>query len=136
MADRQLIHDVLADYAWGNDAKDEATLNAVFADDARFGLTIEGVEEPIGPFDGREAIVGFIYPTVRDQTDQRRHSILNVRFVRDEPERASVRAYLILNVIDGGALDVKSSGVYDIDFELRDGAWKITSMDLKLDLPF
>ena len=85
MADREQIQDVLADYAWGNDAKDEAVLNSVFSDDARFYLTIAGVEEPIGPFEGREAIVGFIYPTIKAQTDQRRHAIVNHRFLVDEP---------------------------------------------------
>lgn len=136
MADREQIRDVLADYGWGNDAKDEAVLNSVFHDDARFALTIEGMDEPIGPFEGREAIVGFIYPTVRDQTDQRRHVIVNHRFVVDEPERARVRAYLVLLVTDAGELEAKSTGVYDVWFALRGGAWKITSMDLALDRPF
>ena len=35
MADRQAIHDVLADYAWANDAKDEDILNRIFAEDSR-----------------------------------------------------------------------------------------------------
>jgi hypothetical protein len=136
MADREQIQDVLADYAWGNDAKDEAVLNSVFSDDARFYLTIAGVEEPIGPFEGREAIVGFIYPTIKAQTDQRRHAIVNLRFLVDEPERARVRAYLVLEVTDAGELETKSTGVYDVWFEPRDGSWKITSMDLALDRPF
>ncbi len=136
MADRQKILDVLADYAWGNDAKDEATLHAVFADDARFVLTIAGVEEPVGPFQGREAIVDFIYPTIKAQTDQRRHVIPNVRFLDETEDTAKVRAYLILNVIDNGALDVKSAGVYLVDFARHGEDWKITAMDLALDLPF
>ncbi len=136
MADREQIKDLLADYGWGNDTKDEAVLNSVFADDARFHLTIAGIEEPIGPFEGREAIVGFIYPTVRAQTDQRRHVIVNHRFLVDEPERARVRAYLVLQVTDGGELETKSTGVYDVWLQARAGVWKITSMDLALDRPF
>lgn len=136
MADRQQILDVLADYAWANDAKDEAVINAVFADDARFALTIEGSDETIGPFQGREAIANFIYPTITAQTDQRRHVIPNIRFLEETDQTAKVRAYLVLNVIDDGALEVKSTGVYTVDFGLRDGGWKITSMDLALDLPF
>jgi hypothetical protein len=136
MADREQIRDVLADYGWANDAKDEAVLNAVFDDDASFGLTIAGVEEPIGPFVGRQAIVDFIYPTICAQTDQRRHVIVNHRFVVDEPERARVRAYLVLLVTDGGELEAKSTGVYDVWFALRGETWKITSMDLALDRPF
>src|ERR1700729_1147034 len=120
MADRQAIHDVLADYAWANDAKDEDILNRIFPEDSRFSLEIAGVEEPIGPFEGREAIVEFIYPTVKAQTDQRRHAIVNTRFLEDGPDSAKVRAYLLLNVIDGGVLDVKSAGVYDVAFA-RDG---------------
>lgn len=136
MADRHQINDVLADYAWANDAKDEATLHAVFADDAVFSLRIAGVDQEVGPLHGRQAIVDFIYPTIRDQTDQRRHVIVNTRFVLDEAERAKVRAYLILNVINDGALETKSAGVYDIDLAVREGSWRITSMDLSLDLPF
>jgi hypothetical protein len=136
MADREAINDVLADYAWANDAKDEGILKRIFATDAKFSLEIAGVEEPIGPFEGRDAIVNFIYPTVKAQTDQRRHAIVNTRFVEDNADSAKVRAYLVLNVIDGGVLDVKSSGVYDVDF-VRDGdSWVITSMHLALDAPF
>jgi 3-phenylpropionate/cinnamic acid dioxygenase small subunit len=136
MADRQAINDVLADYAWANDAKDKDVLEAVFAEDARFSLEIAGVEEQIGPFQGRDAIIDFIYPTVKAQTDQRRHAIVNTRFVEDEPERARVRSYLLLNVIDAGKLDVKSAGVYDVELALNDGTWEITSMHLALDAPF
>ena len=136
MADREAINDVLADYAWANDAKDEGILKRIFAEDSRFSLEIAGVEEPIGPFEGRDAIVEFIYPTVKAQTDQRRHAIVNTRFLEDNADSAKVRAYLLLNVIDGGVLDVKSAGVYDVDF-VRDGdAWVIKSMHLALDAPF
>jgi hypothetical protein len=136
MADRQAIHDVLADYAWANDAKDEDVLKRVFADDARFSLEIAGVEEQIGPFEGRDAIIDFIYPTIKGQTDQRRHAIVNTRFLEDEPDRARVRAYLLLNVIEGGTLDVKSAGVYDVVLTANGGAWQIKSMHLALDAPF
>jgi SnoaL-like domain len=136
MADREAINDVLADYAWANDAKDEGILRRIFAEDSRFSLEIAGVEEPIGPFEGRDAIVEFIYPTVKAQTDQRRHAIVNTRFLEDEADSAKVRAYLLLNVIDGGALDVKSAGVYDVDFARDGDAWVITSMHLALDAPF
>jgi 3-phenylpropionate/cinnamic acid dioxygenase small subunit len=136
MADRDAINDILADYAWANDAKDEGILKRIFAEDATFSLEIAGVEDKIGPFEGRDAIVDFIYPTVRDQTDQRRHAIVNTRFVEDEDDRARVRAYLLLNVIDGGTLDVKSAGVYDVDFARGGNGWEIKSMHLSLDAPF
>ena len=136
MADRDAINDILADYAWANDAKDEGILKRIFAEDATFSLEIAGVEDKIGPFEGRDAIVDFIYPTVRDQTDQRRHAIVNARFVEDEDDRARVRAYLLLNVIDGGTLDVKSAGVYDVGFARSGDGWEIKSMHLALDAPF
>jgi hypothetical protein len=136
MADRHAILDVLADYAWANDAKDEAVLRRIFAEDSTFLLTIAGVEEAIGPFHGRDAIVDFIIPTVKAQTDQRRHVIVNTRFFKDEPDVANVRAYLSLHVIDGGHLDVKSAGVYDIDFRREGENWLITRMDLALDAMF
>jgi hypothetical protein len=136
MADREAINDVLADYAWANDAKDEGILKRIFAEDSSFSLEIAGVEEPIGPFVGRDAIVDFIYPTVAAQTDQRRHAIVNTRFLEDKADSAKVRAYLLLNVIDGGQLDVKSAGVYDVDFARDGDAWVIKSMHLSLDAPF
>lgn len=136
MADRHAILDILADYAWANDAKDEGILKRIFAEDARFSLQIAGMQEQIGPLEGRDAIIDFIYPTVKAQTDQRRHALVNTRFVEDEPDRARVRAYLLLNVIDGGSLEVKSAGVYDVDFVRNGDSWEIKSMHLALDAPF
>lgn len=136
MADRQAIQDVLADYAWANDAKDEGILNRIFAEDAHFSIEIAGVDEAVGPFDGRDAIVNFIYSTVKGQTDQRRHAIVNTRFIEDNADSAQVRCYLLLNVIDGGVLDVKSAGVYGIDFARDGDGWVIKSMHLALDAPF
>jgi hypothetical protein len=136
MADRQAILDVLADYGWANDAKDEDVLRRIFAEKSRFYLTIAGMADGIGPYEGREAIIEFIMPTVRAQTDQRRHVIVNSRFTKDETASATVRAYLSLHVTDNGQTDVKSSGVYDVDFALEGDQWVITSMDLALDAPF
>ncbi|MCK9250392.1 MAG: nuclear transport factor 2 family protein [Solirubrobacteraceae bacterium] len=136
MADRQAILDLLSDYAWANDTADVPLLGELFATDATMRITIAGVDEPFGPYVGRDAIVEWMGGAWKAQTDQRRHVITNHRFENEQDDRADVRAYLSLHVTDGGKLQVTSAGVYRTTV-VRDGdRWRIAALDLALDAPF
>ena len=131
MADRDTVEQLFATYAWAMDARTFGLFDDVFTSDASFVVSIAG-GDTYGPFEGRDAVAEFIGSTTQEQTDQRRHVIVNVR--TEGPDRAT--AILSLHVVDGGALTVKSCGVYTVELGEEDGTTKFRSMDLALDLGF
>jgi hypothetical protein len=131
MADRDTIEQLFATYAWAMDARSFDLFDDVFTTDASFVVSIAG-GDTYGPFEGRAAVADFIGSTTQEQTDQRRHAILNVR--TEGADRAT--ALLSLHVVDNGVLTVKSCGVYTVELGEEDGATKFSSMDLALDLGF
>ena len=82
------------------------------------------------------AFVEFCSSTVGEQTDQRRHVITNVRVESETEEAATVTAILTLVVVENGALEVKSSGLYRTEVVDDGGKLRFASMLLTLDLPF
>ena len=135
MADRQAINDVFADYAWANDSKDEGILKRIFAEDAS-SRSRSPASRRHRPVRGSRCDRGVHLPDRQgpDRSAAPRNRQHTLR--RGRPDSANVRAYLLLNVIDGGALDVKSAGVYDVDFARDGDAWVIKRMHLALDAPF
>src|SRR3982751_749405 len=89
------------------DANDFGLLGEVFADQASFTIEIAGMDEPIGPFEGRQAIIDFISGAVTEQNDQRRHVITNIR-----QDGGGATAILSLFVTADGELVVQTTGVY------------------------
>ena len=127
--DRDAIEQLYAEYAWAMDANNFDLLGQVFSEGATFELTIAGMDDPIGPFEGRAAIIEFISGAVTEQTDVRRHVITNVR-----TEGTDVAtAILSLFVTEHGELDVRSTGVYRCGLGEEGGALRFTSMHLALD---
>jgi hypothetical protein len=114
------------------DAREFDGLNRVFAENASFGVTIAGVAEPVGPFEGRAAVVDFISTTTREQTDQRRHVITNVRPEGDDGATAT----LTLLVAENGTLTLQSCGVYRVRLADEGGSLRFSEMNLALDVPF
>ena len=60
----------------------------------------------------------------------------NVRTERETDGGAIATAILTLLVIENGALEVKSSGLYRGEVVREDDAWRFASLHLTLDLPF
>ncbi len=127
--DRDAIEQLYAEYAWAMDANDFARLGQVFAEHATFTIVIAGIDEPIGPFPSRAAIIEFISGAVTEQTDQRRHVITNVRTEGSDVATAT----LSLFVTENGELDVRTTGVYRCGLGDEDGTLRFTSMHLALD---
>lgn len=135
MADRGKINDALNRYAWGYDQNDIGAIARCFATDAVMSMKIQD-GDLIGPFEGREAILGLMKGSLEAQDDQRRHVTTNV-FVDDETDdSATVTSYLLLVTIADGALNVISSGWYRDRFAVEDGQWVIADRFLQLDLPY
>jgi hypothetical protein len=131
MIDQSTLQQLFATYAWGMDGKEFHLLNEVFTADATFGGTIAG-GEGFGPFEGRDAVVGFITDVTKGQGDQRRHVITNTRVQGP----TSAIANLTLIVVADGKLTVQATGVYSVELAQEDGAWRFESMILALDLAF
>jgi hypothetical protein len=127
---RDTVDQLFATYAWAIDAREFELLNGVFSANATFAVSIAGVEAVA--FEGRAALVDFIATTTREQTDQRRHVITNLRLSGE----SSATANLTLIVVADGELTVKTAGVYRVELAQEDGAWRFAVMDLALDLAF
>lgn len=135
MADRGQINDVLNRYAWGYDENKLDVIGECFTADAVFSMRIAD-GDLIGPFEGREAILGLMKGSLESQTDQRRHVTTNVFFESDERDAAEVMSYLTLISVADGRLNVLSSGWYRDRFVLDGDRWRIRDRYLQLDLPY
>jgi hypothetical protein len=130
-----LIHELMSDYAWGNDVRDIGLIVSCFTEDGGFGLQIAG-QEPVGPFRGRPALVEFMGSALLSQTDQRRHVITNVKLTRVSADEYAARSYLTLAVTDGGATRIATTGWYEDTIVLEGGRWLIGDRWLWLDGQF
>ena len=132
MPDYAAITELFATYGAANDLHSRELLGSTLTADCTATITIAGVDDPIGPFDGRDAIVQFFGDILDSQTDQRRHVITNIRRLGDD----RVTAILSLIVTDGGETVLKSAGLYDATVAEEDGALKLSSFLLALDSGF
>ena len=130
MPDYATAAQLFARYAAAMDDNDFDVLADVFTRDATFTVDITG-GPTVGPYDSRDSIVEFISTTTKEQQDQRRHVITNVRLEGDV-------AYGILSlfVTADGELTVQSTGVYRTDLAEEDGALRFANMYLTLDRPY
>lgn len=135
MVDRDALEQLFAQYGWPMDSKEFPVLREVFTEDAEFTVAITGGDTH-GPISGRDAIYDFCSGIVSSQTDQRRHVITNIRIVDDAGDSADVTATLTLIVVENGALEVKSSGLYSCAVVQDDDALRFKRMLLTLDVPF
>jgi predicted SnoaL-like aldol condensation-catalyzing enzyme len=132
MPDYAAIAELFARYGAANDLHSRELLASTLTEDATATITIAGVDDPIGPLNGRDTIVSFFGDILDSQTDQRRHLVTNIR--RLEGDR--VNAYLTLIVTDAGETVVKSAGVYEATVAEEDGELKLSSFVLSLDRAF
>jgi 3-phenylpropionate/cinnamic acid dioxygenase small subunit len=129
------IAELLAKAAYALDTKNLQMLEAGFAKDANFTLTIEGVAE-VSKFEGRAAIMGLMKGALDVQTDERRHAISNVFYEQFGKDRATVVSYLTLTATEGGEINLITTGIYTDQVVLEDGAWVVKDRSLKLDRPY
>jgi 3-phenylpropionate/cinnamic acid dioxygenase small subunit len=135
MADRGQITDVLNRYAWAYDENELDTIGDCFTADGVFSMRIAG-GDLIGPFEGREGILGLMKGALEQQTDQRRHVTTNVFLESESEDAATVVSYLTLLAVADGRLDVLSCGWYRDQFVLDGDRWRIRDRYLSLDLPY
>lgn len=130
MPDYSVVSNVFSTYATSMDDHDFGLLRSVFTEDATFTVDITG-GPTIGPYESQDAIVEFIESTTREQGDQRRHVITNLRLDGDT-------AYTILSLLvtDNGELTAQSTGVYKVKLRDDGGNVRFSEMYLTLDRPY
>lgn len=133
--DRLAIHELMGRAAYALDERDLEMLAASFAGDAVMSVRIAG-GEPLGPFDGREAIMDLMKDSMGQQTDQRRHVMSNLFIDDDDPERPRVTSYLTLFGTENGEVRLICTGIYHDEVRRENGRWVLAKRHLDLDRPF
>lgn len=130
MIDLNAAQQLLTTYAYAIDAREFELLDDVFTADSSVVVSI--ADGDTYPFEGRDTIVSFIRDTTLAQTDRRHHVITNVRMAGP----STSTAILTLFVVDNGAIEAKTAGVYTCEYAEENGAARIKSMHLALDWAF
>jgi len=134
MNDHEAIYQLYARYAAGMDSRRFELTRETFASNARFSLNIKGTEA-MPPIDGKQEIGDFIETTTREQSDQRRHVISNVRTSQEDGSEVAY-AYLSLFVTTDDGLTVQCTGQYRSEIVEEDGELRFGHMQLDLDGQF
>lgn len=134
-SDRAAICERIVRYGWAYDERRIEHLGDCFTDDAIWEGNVLG-QVPIGPFEGREAIIDWLSKFWPHQKDQRRHMILNTIVEMQNDETAETLSYLLLMASKGDAISMESMGFYRVAYR-RDGpAWRIARLTAGFDKPF
>jgi len=126
------VHELLSRAAFGYDERNLEVLTACFAADARMVIRVTD-QATVGPFAGREAVLGLMRQSMETQTDARRHVITNVFFEETGESRARVVSDLSLFSTEGGKARLLCTGVYRDVVVRSGGRWAIADRDLYLD---
>jgi hypothetical protein len=133
--DRVLVAERVAHYGWAYDEKDPGLLGDCFTADGVWEGSIMG-QTPVGPFEGRDAIVGFLGGFWDEQDDQRRHIFTNV-IVQELTETTAVaHAYLLLTSASNAAVSPVTHGPYRFELVREDDSWRLSRLVAGFDAPF
>ena len=134
-SDRAAVCERIARYCWAYDERRIEHLGDCFTGDAIWEGNVLG-QIPIGPFEGRGAIVDWLSKFWSHQKDQRRHLVLNTIVEAQDDETAATSSYLLLMASTGDAVSIESMGFYRVTYR-RDGpAWRIARLTAGFDKPF
>lgn len=133
--DRILIAERIYRYGWGYDERNRELLADCFTEDAVWEGSVMGLE-PVGPFEGRDAIVAFLCTFWDAQDDQRRHVFTNVVVDALSDTDATAHAYLVLTSAGDATFQPVTSGPYRLNFRKESDGWRITHLIGGWDAPF
>ena len=125
------VHELLGRAAYAYDERDLVMLEDCFSADAHFSMRIAG-GDLVGPFEGREAIMGLMKGAMEAQTDVRRHVISNI-FFEEGAEQPTVVSNLTLVATEDGEIRLLSAGVYRDTVVEEAGRWRVLARHLELD---
>lgn len=132
--DKLAIMGLLSRSAYAYDERKLDMLEDCFAQDAAFSILIKDADL-MGPFEGREAIMGLYRGALEAQTDVRRHVVSNA-FFESEDSQPTVISNLTLFATENAEARLLATGVYR-DVVKREGdGWVIHRRHLDLDGPY
>lgn len=134
-SDRAEFCERIARYCLAYDERRIELLGECFTPDAIWEGSVLG-QVAIGPFEGREAIVGWLSEFWPHQKDQRRHMILNTIVEEQTGETAVTLSYLLLMASTGETVSIESMGFYRTAYRQQDSAWRIARLTAGFDKPF
>ena len=129
--DHFAISELLNRMAYFYDDNHLDDLAACFAPDAVMSMQIAG-GDMVGPFEGRDRIMGLYRGAKASQTDVRRHDITNIMFDASG-DTLAVTSYLTLFATENAETKLLTTGVYRDQVGQIDGEWKITKRHIDLD---
>ena len=133
--DRLMIAECIHRYGWGYDERDPDLLAACFTTDAIWEGSLMGAER-VGPFQGTEAILGFLGEFWTVQKDQRRHIFTNVVVDDLTDDRAVAHAYLLLTSSADAVMTPVLNGPYRLVMRKQQGVWRIAHLVGAFDAPY
>jgi 3-phenylpropionate/cinnamic acid dioxygenase small subunit len=125
------IHELLSRAAYAYDERDMTMLESSFSKDASFSMRIAG-GDLVGPFEGRDAVIGLMAGSMSEQTDIRRHIISNI-FFDEKSAETKVVSNLSLMATDNGEIKLLTTGVYYDTVVEEGGSWCIGQRHIDLD---
>lgn len=136
LAARAVIGDLLSRAAVALDEREDAVLASCFAEDALFSLRIAG-GDLIGPFEGREGIMGLMRGAWDEQTDKRRHVVSNIFYPPAEEATVAgaipVVSYLSLFATEHGEVTLLCTGIYRDEIVVDGSRCELVRRHLDLD---
>ena len=130
------IHDLLARFAHCLDAGEFDPLEEMFAEDATFAVEPDPGIVP-ACIDGSRAIRAAFEARRASYADQaqRRHVVTTIVVDEISADRAHARSFLtiISTPSEGGAIELRGSGVYDDVFARSEQGWRFAERRLTLD---
>lgn len=134
-SDRALVAETIARYCWSYDERRIDRLGDCFTADAVWEGSVVG-RIPIGPIEGREAILDWLSKFWPHQKDQRRHMLLNTIVEELGADTATTLSYLLLMASTGDAMSMESMGFYRVGYRREAGQWRIARLTAGFDKPF
>lgn len=134
-SDRAVVGERIARYCWAYDERRIEPLGDCFTLDAIWEGSVLG-EIPIGPLEGRAAIVEWLSKFWPHQKDQRRHMLLNTIVETLGDEEAVTLSYLLLMASTGDAVSMESIGFYKVAYRREGQIWRIARLTAGFDKPF
>jgi 3-phenylpropionate/cinnamic acid dioxygenase small subunit len=125
------VHELLGRAAYAYDERDLEMLEDCFAENASFTMRIAG-GDLVGPFEGREAIMGLMRGSLQEQSDVRRHIISNI-FFDDTADAVTVISNLTLVATENGEIQLLSAGLYRDTVIEEQGNWRVLKRHIELD---